>query len=303
MDKLISSVIAFLIALVPTSLISNNISVSNQTTILFTGDIMLGRSVMGEVIDRNDYLYPFRNVQSFLTDADITFGNLENAVIKNCPRQYKGSFSFCTTPEIAKGLQESGVDIVTLANNHSYNFSVEGFEETKQILNGLDIKSVGWGNLEIIEKNGIKFGFLGFDYVTSKVNLDRDMDLIKTSDPKVDILIVSPHWGEEYKAVANSFQTNLAKRMVENGADLIIGHHPHWVQNYEEVDGVPVYYSLGNFIFDQMWSEETKKGLIVKITFSSPNEENRTQIIDREEYKTYIPKIGQPEIIIESPKE
>ncbi len=297
MDSLISSVIAFLIALVPVSLIANNANITNQTTILFTGDIMLGRSVMGEVVDRSDYLYPFRNVQTFLSDADITFGNLENAVTKNCPRQYKGSFSFCTTPEIAKGLQESGVDVVTLANNHSYNFGVDGFEETKQNLNNLGIKSVGWGNLEIIEKEGIKFGFLGFDYVTSGFNLDRDLGLIKTSDPKVDVLIVSPHWGEEYKAIANNFQTDLAKRIVENGADLIIGHHPHWVQNHDEINGVHVYYSLGNFIFDQMWSEETKKGMVVKISFEGK------KVVKREEFQTYTPKIGQPEIIIESPKE
>lgn len=252
---------------------------------------------MGEAVDINDYLYPFRNVQSFLANADITFGNLENAVTKNCPRQYKGSFSFCATPEIAKGLQESGVDVVTLANNHSYNFGSDGFEETKKNLSNLGIKSVGWDNLEIIEKNGIKFGFLGFDYVTSQKNIESDLNLIKESNEKVDVLIISPHWGEEYKAVANNFQINLAKRMVENGADLIIGHHPHWVQNFEEVNGIPVYYSLGNFVFDQMWSEETKKGMVIKITFDENN------IVKREEFRTYTSKIGQPEIIIESPKE
>lgn len=289
LDNLIASIISFLIVIVPS--ISNYIVVpqSNETTILFTGDIMLGRSVMGEAIDRNDYLYPFRNVQSFLADADITFGNLENAVTKNCPRQYKGSFSFCTTPEIAKGLQESGIDVVTLVNNHSYNFGVDGFEETKKNLNDIGIKSVGWGNLEVIEKGGIKFGFLGFDYVTSQKNIEADLNLIKEPDLKVDVLIVSPHWGEEYKALANNFQVNLAKRMIENGADLIVGHHPHWVQNYEEIGGVPVYYSLGNFVFDQMWSEETKKGLVVKITFDDDK-----KIMKNEEFKTYIPKIGQP---------
>lgn len=288
LDKLISSVIAFLIALVPTSLISNNSSIDNQTTILFTGDIMLGRSVMGEVIDRNDYLYPFRNIQGFLVNADITFGNLENAVIKNCPRQYKGSFSFCTTPEITKGLQESGVDVVTLANNHSYNFGIDGFEETKKNLSDLGIKSVGWKNLEILEKNGTTFGFLGFDYVTSQKNIEPDLNLIKESDSQVDVLIVSPHWGTEYQSIASSLQRIVAEKMVENGADLIIGHHPHWVQNYEAINNVPIYYSLGNFIFDQMWSEETKRGLVVKITYDGK------EIVKKEEFKTYIPKIGQP---------
>lgn len=288
MDGFISSLIAFLIALVPVSFSQLTKPPVNQTTIIFTGDIMLGRSVMGEAIDKNDYLYPFRNVQGFLADADITFGNIENAVIANCPRQYKGSFSFCTTPEIAKGLQESGFDVVTLANNHSYNFGNLGFEETKNNLSNLGIKSVGWGNLEIVEKNGIKFGFLGFDYVTSQRNIEADLKLIKDSDLKVDVLIVSPHWGEEYKATANSFQTSLAKRMIENGADLIIGHHPHWVQNSEIIGAVPVYYSLGNFIFDQMWSEETKKGLVVKVIFEGD------KIKEIQETHTYIPKIGQP---------
>lgn len=287
MSNLISSLISFLIALIPT-FSGITIQAVNQTTILFTGDIMLGRSVMGEAIDRNDYLYPFRNVQSFLSDADITFGNLENAVIKNCPRQYKGSFSFCTTSEIAKGLQESGVDVVTLANNHSYNFGVDGFEETKKNLGDIGIKSVGYNNLEIIEKNNIKFGFLGFDFVTSQINLNSNIDLVKTSDPQVDVLIVSPHWGEEYKDTANKFQQETAIKMIEAGADIIIGHHPHWVQNYEEINGKPVYYSLGNFIFDQAWSEETKKGLLVKITFEEKD------IVKKEEIKTYTPKIGQP---------
>ncbi|WKZ25625.1 MAG: CapA family protein [bacterium] len=291
MNDIISAIVIFFLSLIPSNSNIDNMLKNPQTTILFVGDIMLGRSVMGEAIDKNDYLYPFRNVQGFLADADITFGNLENAVIKDCPRQYKGSFSFCTTPEIAKGLQESGVDIVTLANNHSYNFGVDGFEETKQNLNNLGIKSVGWGNLEIIEKNGIKFGFLGFDYVTSIKNIESDLSLIKESNQKVDLLIVSPHWGEEYKAVANKFQVETARNMVESGADLIIGHHPHWVQNYEEINGVPVYYSLGNFIFDQMWSEETKKGLLVKFTFEDG------KIVNRQEYKTYISKIGQPEIL------
>lgn len=296
LDNFISSVIAFLLTLgLVFSVLPSNQLTNDQVTIIFTGDIMLGRSVMGEVIDKNDYLYPFRNVQGFLANADITFGNLENAVINNCPRQYKGSFSFCTTPKIAKGLQVSGVDVVTLANNHSYNFGIDGFEETKKNLSDLGIKSVGWKDLETLEKNGTTFGFLGFDYVTSQKNIESDLNLIKESDSQVDVLIVSPHWGEEYKAIANRFQVTVAQKMVENGADLIIGHHSHWVQNSEEIDppngeagGVPVYYSLGNFIFDQMWSEETKRGLVLKITYDGK------EIVKKEEFKTYIPKIGQP---------
>ncbi len=296
MSSLISSLIAFLIALVPVSF--NNVITpqATQTSIVFAGDIMLGRSVMGASIDNNDNLYPFRKTADFLKDADITFANLENPVVSGCPR-HSGGFKFCTTPEIVDGLVFAGIDVVTLGNNHTYNYGKEGFEETKKYLTQKGIKTVGYDNLEIIEKNGIKYGFLGFDFVISQVNLDQNMDLIKTSDPKVDILIVSPHWGVEYKDTANKFQTDLAKRMIENGADLIIGHHPHWVQNYEEINGKPIYYSLGNFVFDQMWSEETKKGLVVKITFEGKD------IVKQDKFNTYTPKIGQPIIIEESPKE
>lgn len=276
-----------MIALVPVSFVQLTNPPTDQATLIFTGDIMLGRSVMGEAIDKNDYLYPFRNVQGFLSNADITFGNLENAVIKDCPRQYKGSFSFCTSPEIAQGLTNSGIDIVTLANNHTNNYGNKGFEETKKNLSNIGIKSVGYENLEIIEKNGVKFGFLGFDLVSNKFTTS-DQDLIASSDKLVDVLITSPHWGEEYKAVANSVQRIVAKQMIESGADIIIGHHPHWVQNFEIIGNAPVYYSLGNFIFDQMWSEETKKGLVVKMTFEDK------KLVKREEFKTYIPKIGQP---------
>lgn len=296
MNNLISSVIAFLIVLIPSSFSQDVNAPVPQTTIIFTGDIMLGRSVMGAGLDNNDPFYSFRNTAEFLKSADITFGNLENPIVGDCQR-HVGGFKFCTSPEIAQGLTFAGFDVVTLANNHSSNYGSSGFEETKKYLNNDGIKSVGYNNLEIIEKNGIKFGFLGFDYVTSQKNIESDLLLIKESDSKVDVLIVSPHWGVEYKDIANKFQTDLAKQMVENGADLIIGHHPHWVQNYEELLEKPIYYSLGNFIFDQMWSEETKKGLVVKMTFDPPNGETGARLVNTEEFKTYIPKIGQPEIL------
>lgn len=287
MDKLISSLIAFLIAVVPAFPIQLTNPPINQTTIIFTGDIMLGRSVMGAAIDNNDNLYPFRHVSDVIKNADITMANLENPIIKDCPR-VSGGFKFCTSPEIAQGLLFSGVDIVSLSNNHSGNYSQSGLNETKKYLSDLGIKYVDGSNLEIIEKNGVKYGFLAFDYTISKDNLVRDLELIKTSDLQIDNLIVMPHWGEEYKETANKFQVETAHKMIENGADTIVGSHPHWIQNYEEYQNKPIYYSLGNFVFDQTWSEETKKGLVVKMTFENKD------LVKCEEFKTYTPKIGQP---------
>ena len=263
---------------------------NNQVTIIFTGDVMLGRSVMGAALDVNDAFYPFRETADFLNDADITFVNLENPIVKNCPR-HVGGFKFCTSYEIAGGLKFAGVDILTLANNHSENYGKQGLEESKNYLSENGIKSVGYGNLEIIEVKGTKYGFLGFNYTFSTLGLEKDLRLIKESDALVDVLIVANHWGEEYKSIANNFQATSARRMVDNGTDVVIGHHPHWVQNFEEIEGKPVYFSLGNFVFDQMWSEETKKGLVVKMTFDGD------KIIKREEFKTFTPNIGQPEIV------
>jgi len=290
LEKFISSFLAFLLSI---GLATSNKPiepVNNETTILFAGDVMLGRSVMGTSLDMGDSYYPFRRVSDFTKNADITVVNLENPIIENCPRHFSGTFTFCTTPEIAKGLEFAGIDLVSLANNHSGNYKEEGLKETKKYLEEMGIAWTDGTNLAIIEKNGIKFGFLGFDYVFKQVKTN-DLILVKEADKKVDFLIVYPHWGEEYQPIANNFQVTTAQKFIENGADLIVGSHPHWVQNDEIVNGVPVYYSLGNFVFDQMWSEETKKGKLVKLSFEN------NKIVKTEEFNTYISKMGQPEII------
>ncbi len=290
-DKIISSVIVFLLSFIP----FHNASVDNNVTVLFAGDIMLGRSVMEASLDNNDFLYPFRNTSDLLKNADITFVNLENPIIKNCQR-HTGGFKFCTTPEIASGLEFAGVDIATLANNHSGNYGKDGLEQTKKYLDEYNVSYVDGNNLIIKGVKGIKFGFLGFDLVSKDIST-KDIELIVNSDKLVDILIVGVHWGEEYHSIANNYQTSIAKQIVKAGADVVVGHHPHWVQNHEEINSVPIYYSLGNFIFDQMWSEETKKGLIVKMTFSRPDNDVVARLIETEEFNIYIPKMGQPKIV------
>lgn len=282
------------------------------TTIKFTGDIMLGRSVMKTMKDLKDFSYPFHYVAAELNNADITIVNLENPVVTNCPEHTSG-FTFCTSPEAAAGLAYAGIDMVSLANNHSRNYGNIGLTETIDFLSAYEIKSTGVGELETIEKNGITFGFLGFDYVTPN-SAAKDIELVKNSDKQVDVLIVSPHWGVEYKAKANDWQRDKARELIVAGADIVVGHHPHWVQDADcftrsdaspsvlenipadlLVQGtvcpnetIPVYYSLGNFVFDQMWSEETKKGAILKLTFDNSN------IIEQEITATYIEKLGQP---------
>lgn len=260
-----------------------------KTKIIFAGDVMLGRTVMTTTLDSGDINYPFLKIKEKLKTADLVFVNLENPIIENCPRHYDG-FKFCATPEQIQGLKNSNIKLVTLANNHTYNYGKSGFEETKSFLTKYGLNYVGDSNLHIEKINETSFGFLGFDFLTNKPT-DKDFELIKSSDEKVDVLVLGVHWGVEYKSEPENYQRQWAQKLVDAGADLIIGHHPHWVQSSELIDEVPVFYSLGNIIFDQMWSEETKRGMLVEIEFEAKN------IVRTTKYYTYISSWAQPEIV------
>jgi len=259
----------------------------HKVEIILTGDVMLGRSVMAiSLKTKNDPNYPFEKVGETLKSADLTFINLESPIVEDCPFTNSG-FTFCADPKMVSGLKFAGIDVATLANNHTLNYGEEGLKKTSKILEENEIKVVGMDNLVIQTKKETKFGFLGFNFTQKNIK-QTNLDLVKDSKGKVDVLIVSVHWGEEYQAKANKVQKEIAKKLVEAGADIVVGHHPHWVQDEEEINGKPVYYSLGNLVFDQMWSEETKKGIIVKLTF-----ENQ-KLVKEEKLPIYIEKIGQP---------
>lgn len=260
-----------------------------NTTIILTGDVMIGRSVMTKSIQENDYTYPFKKIAEKLKKANLVFINLENPIIENCPETNTGMI-FCARPEMVEGLTFAGIDIVTLANNHSKNYGQKGLEETIQSLNKNNIRAVGYGNLIIKKIKRIKYGFLGFDFLT-KIPKETDYNLIQESKNKVDVLIVGIHWGNEYASKPTRYQKEWAKKIVEQGADVIAGHHPHWVQEKEEINGKPVYYSLGNLIFDQMWSEKTKQGLVVELTFRDGKLTNTTEL------PTYMSSWAQPEFV------
>lgn len=260
---------------------------SRDTTLILTGDVMLGRSVMTKSLDLGDSTYPFRKVADKLSSADFVFVNLENPIVSSCPKVTTG-FKFCADPKMIEGLTLSGVDVVSLANNHSGNYGEKGINETLKFLKESGIEAVGLGNLVVKEKKGIKFGFLGFDFV-SKSPKEDDFKLVADSNKKVNVLIVGVHWGEEYREKANKFQREWARKLVEAGADVVVGHHPHWIQDGEKIEGKSIYYSLGNFVFDQMWSEKTREGLVMKLTFRDG------ALLREEKLPIYMANWAQPE--------
>ena len=291
---LTSSLLFFLVILLNPTL--NNalkvlgINIFNRDVkVTLLGDVMLGRSVMTKSISENNYSYPFEEVKEKLNTSDIVFANLENPLIENCPQTTTGMI-FCAREEMVEGLIDANIRVVTLANNHTKNYGLMGLGNTEKVLNNNGIETTGFGKLVVKKVKGIDFGFLGYNFVV-KGPSEEEIQQISASSEKVDVLLVGIHWGNEYQSKPNSFQTSTAKQIVEAGADIIAGHHPHWVQESEKIENSLVYYSLGNFVFDQMWSENTKKGLAVELTFRDG------KLINKKELPTYMSSWARPEFI------
>jgi D-alanyl-D-alanine carboxypeptidase/LAS superfamily LD-carboxypeptidase LdcB len=260
------------------------------TTLGFVGDIMMDRGVESSVKNNfgGDFSRLFKNAKQ-IQEADILFGNLEGP-ISDKGRNVGSRFSFRMDPIVATTLKKAGFDIVSFANNHVGDWSIDAFTDTLSRLQNAGILFTGAGDTyqdavepTIIEKNGTKIGYLAFTDVgptwmeatsqTAGTVLANDENLdqiILNADEKVDFLITSFHWGNEYVEF-NQRQENLAHKAIDNGSDLVIGHHPHVEQAIEYYNEVPIAYSLGNFIFDQYFSEETMRGLYLEVDISSNN--------------------------------
>lgn len=246
-------------------------------TLVATGDIMLDRFVR-DLMNRHGLDYPFQKLDgAFFKEADILLGNLEGPVV---PKKTNfGHVVFGMLPDTIPILKEAGFDVFALANNHALDQGWKGHDATKQYLTEAGIGWFGHPAGELHEENvhyihvkGKTFAFVGLNDVFEKAGREKEaIENIKKVIPivkkKADYVIVSPHWGVEYKKTPVARQVNLAHAFIDAGADLIVGHHPHVVQTAEKYKGKWIYYSLGNFIFDQYWSKETQKGLVIRATF------------------------------------
>ncbi len=262
---------------------------SDNLVIVAVGDVMLSRTVGERIRITGDPKAPFLKTAEILEEADITFCNLESPFYDEEP-PIEGKMIFGADPETIEGLKYAGFDVVSLANNHFGDQGVAGMNFTLSHLNKNEIEFIGAGESEvkareprIIERNGVKFAFLGYNdtqsavrkgyaatskkpgvAVLTKENLTQD---IKRAKRRAHVVIVSIHWGVEYEQSPTERQKMFAHLAIDSGASVVLGHHPHVVQPVEEYKDGYVFYSLGNFVFDQMWSEETRNGLIAKIFF------------------------------------
>ncbi len=254
-------------------------------TLSFVGDVMLARGVERSVEKNggNDWSWIFQEVTA-LRGSDILFGNLEGPI--SARGQNVGSqYSFRFDPAVADALAGAGFDVLSVANNHAGDWTRTAFTDTLDHLNRVGIIAVGGGlnaaeakAVKIIERDGKKIGFLAASDVgpawltatpeQSGILLANDPNLaaiISAAASSVDTLVVSFHWGDEYKPVSNARQQKLARLAIDAGAKIVIGHHPHVAQEIEYYQGGLIAYSLGNFIFDQYFSPETMRGTVLHV--------------------------------------
>jgi hypothetical protein len=225
-------------------------------------------------------------MREMLSGADISMANLESAVLENA-RFHDHGFTFTGDPRLLVGIDNAGIDFLSLANNHIGNGGSKGITTAMRELDRLGIAHAGAGRDDeaaaqpaYLSVNGQTLAILPCDAIARRYwarpdktgaqscRSDTLVEAISDADAKADVVIVFPHWGREYRARPVTYQRTLAAAWVEAGADLVIGGHSHWAGAIEDLDGKLVFYSLGNFVFDQSWSQPTMMGVVIELTFS-----------------------------------
>ena len=242
-------------------------------TITTVGDCTLGGSVNSSSYRRfQSYVsekgvdYFFENFRELFEADDLTLINFEGTLTTATSKRSGRTFNFKGNPENLGIVSGSGVEVATLANNHAYDFKQQGFDDTVAALEGAGIATCGFGQKSIVTVNGIDVGFLGYtewDYTKKEIAAE-----IQEMDQQCDVLIVSMHWGKEKEYKATDEQVELAHLAVDNGADLVVGHHPHVVGGIENYKGVQILYSLGNFCFGGNDSPYDTDAFVYQQTFT-----------------------------------
>ena len=251
------------------------IASKHLVTMVVTGDVIPARNVNEQVISRNDFLWPFRPTIDYLKSGDLLFTDLEAPLIAGCVRFNAGFKPFCGDPRFIDGLTYAGVTVANLSNNHLTNYGRPGTDSTIKLLTDHGIQPAGLGLVAHVTVKSVRFAFLGFNGVGAHIDPVELRREILLARPTADIVVVQFHWGQEYVLTPRSTGDSIAPDdprvighlAVDDGADLVIGNHPHAVQGVEIYKGKLITYAHGNFVFDQMWSEETREGVIGTYTF------------------------------------
>lgn len=260
-----------------------------QVTFTFIGDVMGHDSQINAAYhkdtDAYDYSSYFKHLESHTSKSDFTIANLE---VTLGMKPYKGYPQFSSPPALASALKNAGIDALVTANNHSCDRGKTGIIKTIDILDSLEIPHTGTYKNEadrsnnspmILEKNGIRVALINYTYGTNGLpapaptivdRIDKKQiakDIKKAKKSYVDQIIVFTHWGLEYQSNPSEEQIDLYKFCIDNGADIVIGSHPHVIQRIEKHEDSFIAYSLGNFVSNQR-KPKTDGGLMVNMTLS-----------------------------------
>jgi len=269
---------------------------SHIRTLLVTGDVIPARGVNYYATNRHDFLWPFRPTADYTKKADITYINLESPLFGGCPLVVTATFTFCGNPRFVDGFTLMGAAVANLANNHTSNYGAAGITATDQLLQQHGIKTSGLGPVAVIDVRGIKFGFIGFNGVGRAIDQEALKEGIARAREQADIVVVQFHWGKEYErqpmadpnVPTPDDPVAIGHEAIDWGADIVIGNHQHWYEGIEIYHGKLITYAHGNFVFDQMWSEETREGVIGTYTFYG------TQLVAANWKPVRIYDYGQP---------
>ncbi|HEX3082560.1 MAG TPA: CapA family protein [Candidatus Saccharimonadia bacterium] len=261
------------------------------------GDIIIGRDVYEKILQYGDPIHPFANYLAELQRPNFTVADLECSFSDDRAVITQEGMTFVSPARGAAGLKAAGIDAVNLANNHSYNAGAAGYIDTINTLDSLGVAHFGGGRNDteartplVRDVQGVRVAMLGYSSIVGShaagpddpgmgyldmapwgtLNDDQVKQMeadIRAAKAKADVVLVYYHWGTEYTHDANADQREVAHRAIDAGADVILGTHPHWVQGVEWYHNRLITYSLGNFIFDQEWANETKQGTILQMTF------------------------------------
>lgn len=251
-------------------------------TVSMVGDCTLGTDVnfdQSTSFDafyqmKNDPGYFFQNVKDIFTADDLTVANMEGTLTTSNDRQQK-TFAFKGNPSYTEILTQGGVEATNLANNHSHDYGDQSYEDTIQYLEADGIATFGYDRTAVMDVKGIKVGLIGIYEL--KDGLGRQQQVIDTirevKDQGAQVIIVSFHWGTEKSNIPDDIQKTLAHLAIDQGADLVVGHHPHVLQGIEKYQGKNIVYSLGNFCFGGNKNPSDKDTMIFQQTFTVENGE------------------------------
>lgn len=278
----------------------------SYSSMFFVGDVLLGRNVE-YLMSENDINYPFAGFDfRAFADNPAVVVNFESAVPQAHVPTKPNQLVFSTTIDNLEALTTAGVTHASLANNHSFDFGSAGFVNTKSALQKQGLTAFGSPHYTAGEH--ITYSTV-HDSTVALISLSTvsaplpDAQVLKQlfsqANAQSDLQIVFMHWGEEYSNKSSSAQRDAAKRLVAAGADVIVGHHPHVVQEVGLISGVPVFYSLGNYVFDQYFSRDVQEGLVLQLLLGSnpklsllPVESHsrlsQPQLLKRDEHKAFL---------------